>query len=325
MYQTFTATSPADFVDKLSTAAVAAGWTSVRNVLSGSVRLITLRKSGDYIHVWSGPSGFYITASVEYDAGSAGDQQPRRAQTVAYSNTGAGPFPNVLVFGGDDPAEYVFAVIEVTAGRYRHMGFGELVKIGTYTGGTFFDATFWHDDGASYAAPDPWSGYNRPLFTGATPYGYAGASGGYGGVHVDYDGAVDNFSPFASRANFVRPATGGMGGAGHLGGDDAYNNYSSYRTVFGFYDMSINSWSAQTPILPIQIRVARASPYWSPIGEVPGIRFLNMTRFAVGEEFTIGTDTWKVFPWVRRGSVGAGSPTWLQSSYEVAFAYRKVG
>ena len=47
------------------------------------------------------------------------------------------------------------------------------------------------------------------------------------------------------------------------------------------------------------------------------MRFLNMTRFVAGEEFTLGSDTWKVFPWIKQGGA-------VPHSQQFAFAYKKV-
>lgn len=320
MFQALTASGPADFVDKLAAFCVTAGWTLHRNAVVGTTRTATVRKSGDYIHFWSTTNGVWLRASVGIDTGALGSAQPLQAQYGAWTNLGAGPYPNVLFFADNSPAEHVFIVTEITAGRYRHMGFGELAhKAGAFTGGTWFDGTYWLNDGFSYNS-EPDTGYSRIMF-GNMWYPDVTVHG-YGGVRCDYDGRTNHFSPFANRYVGTNAAATGIGGIDGNGGDRG-NDGMGFRVKEGFHDRSINAWSAQTPLQPIQVRVYRASTYWTPIGEIPGIRFLNMTRFSIGEEFTVGTDTWQVFPWIRRGPT-SGSPTWTQATRERAFAYRKV-
>jgi hypothetical protein len=41
---------------------------------------------------------------------------------------------------------------------------------------------------------------------------------------------------------------------------------------------------------------------------------MDMTNYLPGDEFTIGSDTWKVFPWYTKGGIG----------YNRGIAYLKV-
>lgn len=288
-YQATSATSVPDLIDKIAIFAGANGWTVHRNDLAGALRTVTVSKGGDYINIFNtGSTDVQVRGAVGYDGGLAGSAQPNQAITQATANTGSGPFSNVFFFENNS---CLFAVIEIASGIFRHLCFGSLVKYGTYSGGTFFDAFYLHP---TNDPQDPaGSTYHHPLFGQ-----YGPNQGACGGVRCDVDGNTNYFAPFRRTNNVATPvASGAMSSA-----NEASNDYGS-RSFAGFYDRSVNSWSGVTPLQPIKLRVERAGTYYSEIGHVPAMRFLNMSRFQVGDEFSIGPDTWKVFPWVRKGYV----------------------
>jgi len=310
-YQLTNATSVEDLINKIAAFAVTAGWTERRNTLAGSLRTVTLQKSGDNINIYNlNTSGVYLRGAVGYDAGAAADSQPNQAGRRALANTGTGPFSNVFMFASNSPAEHVHVVVEIASGVFRHLTFGEVVKYGTWTGGTFFDAQFW-DTASINANLWSYSGHHR-LFDNGSDFSVDTK----GGVRCDYDGSVNYFAPFGtySSSTPTQIVSGGVGTA--LSSYNAENN----NRLSNFYNRSINNLSGNTPLMPIQLRARRADDYWSPIGEVPGIRLLNMERFTPGDEFTVGPDTWKVFPWTRKGSGGSGQ----SYSLNFAFAYLKT-
>ncbi len=310
-YQLTSATSVEDLINKIATFAVAAGWTARRNDLVSTNRTLTLQKSGDNIHIYNtDTSTVRVNGSVGYDGGLAANAQPNQAASIAQANVGTGPFPNVFLFASNTPAEHVFVVVEVASGLFRHIAFGQVVKIGAYTGGTFFDATGY--SAASTVANNMSANDHHRLCDNGSGYSNScGASGG--GVRCDFDGNVNYFAPFRRPTDFATPvASGGFWGSTQTGGDDDARNVD-------FYSRSINSVAGVTPLAPILLRVERGSGFWSDIGQVPNIRFLNMSRFNAADEFTIGSDTWKVFPWLRKGNVSN-----QQYSQELAFAYLKT-
>lgn len=305
-YQQTNATSVSDLIDRIVTFAGANGWTVHRNSIVGSGRRATVQKGGDYIHIWDvGTSLFNLRASVNYDSAAAGDLQPNQSVSQAQSNCGSGPFSNVFLFSNSN---CIFVAFEISSGIFRHVSFGAIQKFGTFTGGTFFEASY-HNTVQPHAVM---GSYHHRMFDTDS-----GNNGFRGGVRCDVDGNANYFAPFCGRAAYGTPVANGG-----IGPNDASNDSNDgYRTNEAFYQRSINSWSGITPIQPIKIRVERASGYWSEIGEVPGIRFLNMSRFQPGDEFTIGSDVWKVFPFTRKGDDPTGTQVY---SSEYAFAYLKV-
>lgn len=309
-YQLTSATTVEDLVNKIADFAATAGWTVRRNTLVTTSRTVTIQKGGDNIHIWNTvTSAVRVRASVGYDVALAANAQPNQAVSEGQCNTGVGPFSNVFLFAGNAPTEYLHVVVEISSGIFRHMHFGELRKIGAYTGGTFFEAMYYNGTNTNYN-DSPFSTYHHISFSSRSE-----DAGSRGGVRCDVDGNANYFAPFERAASYATPTASGLGAlAGGSTGDD-------YRSRFydAFFLRSVNSWSGVTPLKPIKIRVERGANYYSEIGEVPGIRSILMSRFQPGDEFTIGSDVWKVFPWVRQGMV-----TDQQYSYDYAFAYLKA-
>lgn len=305
-YQQTNATNVSDLVNKIALFASANGWTIHRNTEAAGLRTVTLQKTGDYIHMWMpATSSFSLRASVGYDGALAATAQPLQSVSASNNNTGTGPFSNVFLFANDD---CIFWSIEIASGIFRQGGFGMLQKLGSYTGGTFFEQSNY-DTRTNYDPHNPYFHYHHTMFDSNSAN-----NGNRGAVRCDVDGNTNYFAPFSRYDTYTTPvASGAMGGMQDNGAGEHEGR------VLLFRDRSINSWSGITPLQPIKIRVERPSGYWSEIGIVPGMRFLNMTRFQAADEFSIGPDTWKVFPWIRKGYVVN-----QQYSSEMAFAFLKT-
>ena len=79
-------------------------------------------------------------------------------------------------------------------------------------------------------------------------------------------------------------------------------------------DYSPNPLNGIGLLLPNIVSLNIGNEYLSPIGVVPGMRYMDMTNYLPGDEFNIGSDTWKVFPWYFKGGIG----------YNRGIAYLKV-
>ena len=325
MYSATNASSLENLIDKIAQFAVAAGWTQHKNTIASGLRIVALRKGGDYIHIWNtSTTVFNIRGSVGFTSGNAPTAQPNQSTRLGTSTFGAGPFANVFMFADNSPSEHIHVTVEVRGGVFNHISFGLLDKncAGTYTGGTYFDVSIW--DQTSSRRYTPWSAYHHWLF----------GSGGstqppttVGSVRVDHGTLTNYFAPFLTAQQTTQgtePIANGLGGfSSDTSSTEGQNYGDAARSISGFYNRSINSWMGVTPMAPIQVRLERAGSYFSVIGEVPNVRFLNMSRFTPGEEVTLGTsDVWKIFP-MRRQNEGVSGDT-EDSSSQVALAFKKV-
>ena len=309
-YQETTGNSPDDVIDKIATFAAAAGWTVVKNDLVGSNRELILKRTGsDYIQVWNNStSNIYITGYVEYDPLKTYDAQVGYAGNFAQANVGVGPYANVFMFSDNDPSDHVHVVIEMSGGRFRHLSFGMIDKLGTWTGGTYFDAVTW-----SHVAiyQNSWNNARcRGLFdTGGT-------------VGTSRSGAIRCDIPADGRTNAWAQVRQNASYNARTGLDEAQSNQSNgdgYLTT-QCYNRNNPPFSGQVTLGTIRADVVRTGGFYSVMGSYPNVRYLGMARYSPGQEITVGPDTWKVFPMVRKGS-GAQGEDYSQNH---AYAYKKV-
>lgn len=290
--------SPAEIVNQIAVFAGANGWTVVRNVMPSTVRTVTLRLgSGPYLHIYNeGNTEVRLRASTGYDDTKTIAGQPGASLTTARTNLGTGPYVAMHLFGNAAPEDCIYAAIEVTSGEFRHIGFGDSVQIGSWSGGFFFDSTSLNLGNTGNPFPEPLSNFNHHFFSQYVN-SILNSNPPIGGV----------FLPAVS-ANYFAPPSASVPGvlnqvAAFAGGANQPQDYTQYgRTVSGFYDRSVSAWSGVTPMQPIKLRVSRDSGYWSELCELPCIRYLNIARFAPGQEISVGGVVYKVFPWGRKGT-----------------------
>jgi hypothetical protein len=59
---------------------------------------------------------------------------------------------------------------------------------------------------------------------------------------------------------------------------------------------------------------------WVILGEIPDMAIVNMKNLNPGDEIIIGSDTWVVFPWVRKQFLQANT----EESWNAGVAYKKI-
>lgn len=315
-YLQTSASNVSDVLDIIASFASGLGWTVVRNnvIPSDSNRqLLTLSRAGaDYAHFFSStplPStSIHTMRSIGVDAVGTWSAQPERSGTSETNLLSPGPYPNLWLFGESGPSPYIHCVVEHTAGRYRHFGIGELIKIGSWTGGSYSYGTSWvqgavtADAGhSSHAVP-----FSEQRSTTPNSIGYLRCDDTDAPANV-YAG-IDNRYVAYNAGSPRRVATG------FCGGNMGYVNHG-----LGLEGFAFSNYNQRAHLLHLQHFVSVAGSFWRPIGEPPAVRACNIAPFTPGEEFTIGSDIWKVFPLVRKG-VTSG----LESSGNQALAYKKV-
>lgn len=279
---------PAAVIDSIRSFAEANGWTVMRNTLSGANRTLTLKRAeSDYIHVYNtSTTKFYVIGTIDYDVNLAPESTGRKGPR-AECNVGAGPYTKLFLFANTVPAAHVHAVLESNvAGVYFHTSLGVLEKIGTYTGGTYYDSTRWEEEGSSQA--DGFSYFSNSALLSSSYDVYTG------GARYDIvsENRVDNWGHFDySEATGEQVVYSGI----------YYTNGSHYELREMVSRMDGNAFSNRSIFHRINLRAVRNGGYDSPIGSVPNIRFCNVSKFTDGQEVTIGSDVWKVFPMLRRG------------------------
>jgi hypothetical protein len=223
----------------------------------------------------------------DFDSGNGNEADTERR----INEINNGPFTNYFVH---TDTNYAHIVLEYQPGIYRHISFGEITKIGDWTGGEYCTALYLdsgfkdvpldsrhsvlfdlinttegtagtiHAEGLSY-------------FGGSTKWGLM-----YGGTTPGLDGD--------SNARFICAAELREGRLPNAVGWIPANPSNGYVNTF-----------------PIHLSAKNVSPSpdeWTPLGTIPDMEGCNMTFLEPQEEFTVGSDTWKVYPWWRKATTG---------------------
>lgn len=328
-YQTGTATGAIDLLDKIRLFAIAEGWTVNRNtILAGSVELC-INKGSNYINMKAAENvslmvnadtdpnkyGIVINGSDGYDGGADWDRQPGYARRdVTPSSTDQyhsllpfvinfGPFPSYHFFS-QNSGDCIYVEVEVATGIYLRMGFGslDLYDPTEAGGGRFFYATCCEHvtnslGSSAWLGNDIWQ-VNYTMEEVPFRASHGNIPSGQGGSALR--GAFDTFDNWAGSAAYS-------------------TNTPLEQAVCGHRDRALmqaapNPLNGVGVLIPVTASFNRANQYYHPVGVVPGMRYMDMSRYLPGDEFTFGGDTWKVFPWYNLGG----------RSYNHGIAYLKV-
>lgn len=294
-YQTGVATDHEDLMDALSTFLVGEGWTS-DNFDSGNKRM-SLHSGTVYVSFrWDATDAIALYHALGYSGAAPGSNtdDSGNGQTAANPLTtgrriqriGTGPFTAYHFFADSN---YCHVVLEYAIGLYRFMSFGDMEKRGSWTGGEYASASQWAASvsvsATSHYALVDWrhNVSNANLMTVHMESMPNQAVGGKWGV----------LGPVAS------PGTdrGGTARAALLGGV----REGFFQTGLGW--LAASASNGFVPMFPLHVYYRRTGvtpEEWRLLGQLPAIRFVNIKYLNPGEEFTIGGDVWKVFPWVRK-------------------------
>lgn len=331
-YQTGTANNVVDLLDLFRSFAEGQGWTTNRNVLAGSGRELCISKGTAFFNfrayqnetmVVNGASatgkyGISVNGSDGYAAGNAWDRQPGyplRGITTGGDQGHAmlplviafGPFPAYHFFAPD--SKTLYCELEAVSGVFLRFGCGtlDLFNPAAPGGGRFFYATGGkHVTNATGSATWLGSDMDNPIYAlELAPFragDYASSSGGNGNSGAMVRAASGSFDNWANSAQAPASTYQGMvcqGGGCH---DKVLRDYSP------------NPLNGIGVMLPNVVSLSIGGESLSPIGVVPGMRFMDMTNYLPGQEFNLGSDIWKVFPWYQKGGL----------SVQRGIAYKKV-
>lgn len=295
-YETGISTGPADLVSKLSTFATANGWT-VASVTGG----LRFNKGGIWVGVHADTADIRLRGGT--GTGAGWDSLANNPGYNVLVNCGAGPFVAYHLFAGEENgSEYLNAVIEFASGRYRHIAFGDLIKHGTYTGGTFVDGTNWNQSVSWINAPDVQ--FHNVICDANVDSGSSMAH-----VYADFDSKSNNWVRSMSTAN-VATTTAGCGSV----------RSNSINAMFP--NLSYARFNLRNLTAPLTYFANRASSLRSPIGRIPNMRQVGMANLEPGAILAIGGDEWKCFPIAQRTETWGSGSNGIESSGMYGYAYK---
>ena len=313
-YQTGSASSPTDLLQKLVTWLVAQGWTQNMSKAEGTGWRAHLSKGGVYVNMRATPGSETLW-------GHSINRSPQRAGIGIYTGTGyngssawnaqaGGPIGNgqtytvgcimqtdatILAYHFfDDGADNIVVVIERTSGIFGHMGWGpSLIKNGAWTGGAYFFAQLSGYSGGEYSASYPGAG-----MTASCPFATSDANAAAASfVRADVDAFTGKWVSVAyyGSTSAEKGYTGKLGqtpfGYGYYGPDTQIPVYTTFQ------DRLTSALNAQANLLPIRVFVKRDAGGYSLIGDVPNIFLSNATAngFSPSTVYPLGPDNYMLF------------------------------
>lgn len=320
-YQTGTATSPNDLLQKLATWLVSTGWIQDMSQADGTGWRAHLHKGGVYVNLKSttgavNPWAFSISPSAAaedaglhiylgdgHSGGSNWNLQPGGPLLNGTTNrTGCSmPLPQGSVtayhFFSDSAADNIVVVVEKTPGIFTHLGWGTSInKSGSFTGGPYF---FGATNGYNFAS-------NSTTIPGAqngpsarAPFMYKdpinGAAGGYARADVDsftgkWLGCTDSTSQPSGGYTGRNCATEFRGQTTAPPGDIPNLEYFLERTV--------SILTSQAHLVPVRLWVPRDAGGHSLLGTISIVFWTRATSsgYTPGTILTLGADSYMLFP-----------------------------
>lgn len=313
-YETGTATDANDLLSKLRTFATANGWSedNYGARTSGSGNALQIHKGGFYVtfrtDTGSGtandPGPFMGCYAHDTYSGGNGTESQAGASAFIMANAMTGPFTAYhFISGTEKGAEYLYCIVETTAGTFKHFGTGTLVKIGAITNGQFAHAVRWsHQVGFIEVESD-----NRH----AVAFDSRENSANRNGASLNLRADADSVSP-----RWLDPAST-TSGRTMRGGVRSTTTGTTAQGANIMMNQAASALTGRNMLFPCFLYGERTGALFNPLGYPPGVRWVNLTFLEPGAVVTIGADDWKVFPVVRKNGA-AGQP----SSGIFGYAYK---
>ena len=317
-YETGISTSLFDLLDKIRIFAAVRGFTVNENtIVNSDTRRVYLQKdtaNGGGLTFHLGLEAFVnstattteirMRGATGYTPSAALNLQPGApSQSAVMDFVGNGPYVAYHLFS-DTAGDYVHCVLEYSAGFFSHLVFGQLDKFGAYAGGHYCDAVYvggMPSDRGNYQ-----SSFSRMLFDNI---GVSAPARGQVSANLELNVWRMFDSTTGSPSSF-----------------DAYGNGRFSFTSRLLVGSQPNTLNLATPFIPIYIFTdigGSNSGNRTPLGVVKDLRLVWLQPFAVGQEVTLGPDTWKLFPMTRRSNLQNTADS-LPNSWQLGYAYRKI-
>ncbi len=329
MFTNQTTSSLSDLVDKLGTFLTTAGWTVTKELSDGIMAVE--RNNVRVVLYWDlatpnqiGVAQFEGAAYVAFSGGVGTSPWLQNND----SGNGAASRVNSVIDGGryyqttNTPVQfwcfendtYFYVVTEISSGNFRHLHVGTLTKTGTWTGGEFAAGQLlvagvnkFQTNTGNQTSLD--GVFLNPSGAPRAPTIHAEGLPGQGGsdkwlVVGSSSSAADHGTDRAGNDRAL--AIGGRGGL------------FGYPTQMRFADRTTDGF---LPLSEMRITYVNGTDLYV-LGSMPDIFYGSMRSFAVAQEVTQGSDTYRAFPLAILDSTDSGVAS-AGTGY-AAFFYRQV-
>lgn len=339
-------TDLADFIDKLNTfLSGTPGWTTTHTAGSGEwaarktpggndVGIATQWDTGtpDTLGIYQFHGGAYDSLESPWDQiDDSGNGAASTSRATLLTSRHVFPSSTPIQFWCFEDDDYFHCVIQRDSDDYAHFGAGVLDKFNDWTGGEYVYG-HWQDDqftsnqavignstmlldglavdtGPGHSDQEIWVATMRVEGLddqdGDSKYGVCMGNQAAGNLGTDRQGPAGGPKTNEARIHIL---------GGYRGGPFSFP-FANFR---GTKQRGLNPMYPITPF------------YWNrvtddlhgPLGQMKDVRGVNIRDFAAGEEVTIGSDTWVLFPSARKALSDSQSGV-AYSQYQ-GIAYKKV-
>ena len=323
LYETGTASTTDDFVDKLMDFATVTNTGFTQNNRDLGADTAALNDGGSlFVQMDWDTNDIALYQSLgftgpapwggETDDSGSGHLTGTTGRGLHLPAAATGPYTSYHFFTDHATAgTYVHAVIEYSSGIYRHMGFGNISKIGDWTGGEYCYGHQWSQLANDIDAPKdllhacPWDtiGTSAPdkyptMHIEGMPDQGASSKWGvmWGGTSPGTDTAA------VARVNLL----GGM------------RDGPIMNMFGGFSTNPVNGFIALVPLAVMYHNTTPAPDELTLLGFAPDTRYVNMKNLTPGAVYTVGAEKWRVFPLVRKQYLKDDT----EESWNAGIAYR---
>lgn len=292
-----------DLMTKFVAFAVTNGWTQDDLDLASNEAAIS---KGTKFMSWSwdvGQSRIFWFQALGFTGGNSPGNHPNDAGPQTGNARGTviadGPANADFFSGVESGSEYLIAAVERAPGLYTYWAFGDLIKVGDWTGGEFLGKQSWPGHGSAGADQDaPFDARNIPLLDSLHSEGGQGDTVHIEGVHSQP--ALEKWGEMRGSGSTNTDRNGEpralLEGASRGGPWFNSLNFLEVQPTNGFI-----------PLQPWPIHY-RSAAQWTLLGFIPGMRGLKIRFITSREEFTLGSDVWKAYPWVKKSDADSGTP-----------------
>ena len=234
-------------------------------------------------------------------------------------------FENYWFFESD---YYAHAVVEYKTGFFRHFGMGQLNKIGKWIGGEYYYGGQWNYN-ISFI-DNPAASQHSVLLDGectntqTANIMYGKLMDGQPFPHLQGRNSPDSYWHAMAANGETGGGIGEDGNRSDRGGLYANGPRGGMNSqLYWLGQIGFNGYRPMHPITVFTHFSLGAPDDLNPLGTMPDVRSISMEGdLSPGDEFTVGADTWKVFPVVRKRPVKVLDNT--EQSLSFGIAYKKV-
>lgn len=283
-YHYLPAANASELIQQIASVVADAGWT-ITHYQTGSTEWLVLKHAQtNYLHLTASSSDTVLlncTRDFSSSGGFSGQTNGFRINNNANTHTKAVaevlPTLSAHIFVGTDPAPYLHVAWEVQPGYYRHINIGALDLFVQGFNATFFDTV--NNPNAGAAGNSYTDYYGLSVISNSNIYSTVSNTGG-----LDF---------FDSEQNLAFYATNDSGTSYRRGG-------CALSDVDTMYGVGPNNITGRTLLNPLEYFCNTIDGLMA-VGVVPNMNYVNITYYDAGDEVTVGSDVWKIFPLIRKG------------------------